>query len=76
MNDLEKLKLLIRHWIEHEREHAILYEEWAENIQEFDGGAEIASVLRKAAKKLYESVEVLMTLLHENNHHGNHNQVG
>ena len=57
MNDLEKLKHLIGHWIEHEREHARAYEEWARKIQHLDGGTEIAFALVEAAKKLYESVE-------------------
>jgi len=74
MNDLEKLKHLIGHWVEHEREHAISYEEWAKKIQHLDGGAEIASVLREAAKKLCESVEVLRALPHEHHHHGHHHE--
>jgi hypothetical protein len=74
MNDLEKVKHLMGHWIEHEREHAIAYEEWAEKIQYLDGGAEIASALRGAAKKLYESVEVLMALPHEHNHYGHNHE--
>jgi len=70
MNDLEKAKRLIGHWIEHEREHAIAYEKWADRIQHLDGGAETAFALREAAKKLYESVEVLMALPHEYNPYG------
>jgi N6-adenosine-specific RNA methylase IME4 len=68
MDDLEKLRRLIGHWIEHGREHAIVYKEWAEKIQHLDGGTEMASALRDAAKKLYELVECLMTLPHEHNH--------
>jgi len=74
MDDLEKLKHLSGHWIEHAREHAIVYEEWAEKIQHHDGGAEIASALTKAAKKLYESVECLMALPHEQGHHRHHHE--
>ena len=51
MDNLEKVKRLIGHWTEHGCEHAIAYEEWAEKIQHLDGGAEIASALREAAKK-------------------------
>jgi len=64
MEDLEKLSCLIGHWIEHGREHAVSYEEWADKIQDIEGGAEIASVLRKAAKKLFESTDCLKELLH------------
>lgn len=74
MDNLEKVKRLIGHWTEHGCEHAIAYEEWAEKIQHLDGGAEIASALREAAKKLYESVECLMALPHEHSHHGHHHE--
>ncbi len=69
MDDLEKLRYLIKHWIEHGRDHANDYEKWAKKIQHLDGGAEIASALRDAAKKLYESIGCLMSLLHEQGHH-------
>jgi hypothetical protein len=72
MDDLEKLNHLIGHWIEHGREHAIAYEEWAEKIQDIDGGAVITSALREAAKKLYESIDCLMELSHEQSHHRHH----
>ncbi|WP_038002659.1 hypothetical protein [Syntrophorhabdus aromaticivorans] len=59
MNDLEKARRLIGHWIGHGREHAALYEEWAEKIQALDGGAEMALALKSAAAKAYESVSFL-----------------
>jgi hypothetical protein len=62
MNDLAKVKHLMEHWIEHEREHAAAYEEWAEKIQHVENGEEIAAALREAAQKLYESVECLIKL--------------
>jgi|YelNatPaOPRAMG01_1025707.scaffolds.fasta_scaffold166897_1 hypothetical protein len=76
MNDLEKVKHLIGHWIEHEREHAMNFEEWAERIQHINGGAKIASTLREASKKLYEAIECLKALPHDNkhNHHGHHHE--
>ena len=49
MNDLKKAEVLVGHWIEHGREHAAIYEEWAEKIGSLDGGAEMASALRAAA---------------------------
>jgi hypothetical protein len=52
MNGLEKVKYLMGHWIEHGREHAIAYEKWADRIQHLDDRAEIALVLREAAKKV------------------------
>lgn len=66
MNDLDKVKHLVEHWVEHEQEHAADYEEWAEKIQDINGGREIADTLREAARKLRESVECLVKL---NLHH-------
>lgn len=34
MNELEKLRILIPHWIEHNEEHADEYRRWAENVKE------------------------------------------
>ena len=65
MNDLEKAKRLIGHWIGHGREHAAIYEEWAEKIQALDGGAAMASALRSAAAKVYESVSCLEAAPHD-----------
>jgi hypothetical protein len=62
MNDLEKVKHLIAHWIEHEQEHAADYEAWAGKIQHLEEGAKIAPALREAAQKLRESVECLVKL--------------
>ena len=69
MNELDKVKHLISHWIEHGREHAAAYEEWAEKIQKLEDGGKMAAVLRVAAKKAYESTECLETLLREHGHH-------
>jgi hypothetical protein len=74
MNSLEKVKYLIGHWVEHEREHAIAYEKWADRIQHLDGGGKIAVALREAAKKLYESVGGLMALSHEHNPYGHNHE--
>jgi len=62
MDDLTKVKHLIEHWIEHERQHIAEYEEWAKKIQNQKGGAKTASVLLEAAGKLHDSVEILMRL--------------
>jgi hypothetical protein len=62
MTDLGKVKHLIQHWIEHEREHAADYEEWAEKIGHVENGKEVAAALREAAQKLYESVECLIKI--------------
>lgn len=69
MNDLEKVRHLVAHWIEHEQEHAADYEAWAGKIQHLEDGAEIAVALKEAAKKLRESVEFLVKL---SPHHPDH----
>jgi len=65
MNDMEKAKRLIGYWIGHGREHAAIYEEWAEKMQALDGGAEMASALRSAAAKVHESVALLEAVPHD-----------
>jgi hypothetical protein len=34
MNEIEKLRMLIPHWIEHNDEHAEEYRRWAEDVNE------------------------------------------
>lgn len=33
MDDIEKLKRLLHHWIEHNQEHSKTYREWAERLK-------------------------------------------
>lgn len=44
MGELERLKMLIEHWLEHNREHAQTYKEWAEKAAAM-GRKDIAIVL-------------------------------
>ncbi|MFN3480644.1 MAG: hypothetical protein ACK415_09690 [Thermodesulfovibrionales bacterium] len=44
MDELERLKVLIEHWTEHNREHAQTYKEWAEKAEAM-GRKDIATVL-------------------------------
>lgn len=44
----EKLRVLIRHWISHNEEHAQEYRKWADRL-EAEGLAEIAEPIRQAA---------------------------
>ena len=34
MNEIEKLRVLIPHWIEHNQEHAAEFRQWAEQARE------------------------------------------
>lgn len=33
MDDIEKLKRLLHHWVEHNQEHSRTYREWAERVK-------------------------------------------
>lgn len=46
--DIEKLKHLIEHWIEHNNEHIAKYREWAEKIKD---------VHPEVSGKIIESIE-------------------
>lgn len=48
MNDLEKLKHLLNHWMEHNEEHAKTYLEWAKKA-EVSGNQELMQMLNKIA---------------------------
>ena len=45
---VEKLRVLIEHWISHNEEHARQYREWADRI-ESEGLLEAATAIRQAA---------------------------
>lgn len=44
MEELERLKIMLEHWLEHNREHAQTYKEWAEKAEAM-GLNDIATVL-------------------------------
>ncbi|TAN39724.1 MAG: ATP-binding cassette domain-containing protein [Nitrospirae bacterium] len=50
MNDIEKLRHLIGHWLEHNQEHAKSYREWGEKAGAA-GRHELASLLREIAER-------------------------
>jgi len=60
MKETEKLRVLIPHWIEHNKEHAAEYREWAERAGE--AGAEIilaADTMLQANTSLEGALEKL-----------------
>lgn len=57
MNDLEKLKHLLDHWLEHNEEHAKTYLEWAKKAKAA-GNQELMEMLNKIAGNT-KKVEVL-----------------
>lgn len=57
MNDTEKLRVIIPHWIEHNSEHADEFRSWAEKV------GENGEDLSEAAELIEEANEVLGELL-------------
>ena len=60
MNELEKLRVLIPHWIEHNEEHADDYRRWAENVNEVNADL-LAAV--DALKKVNQTLSVALEKL-------------
>ena len=48
MDEIEKSKILLNHWIEHNETHIKSYKEWAEKLKEM-GYNEISQKIKEAA---------------------------
>jgi hypothetical protein len=59
MDEREKLRILIHHWIEHNREHAEEFREWAGEARAIEEQAASDNIL-KAAERLEEANEFLL----------------
>jgi len=64
MNDLEKLHVLLPHWIEHCAEHADELRSWADSMRH-SGQVEVAERLFAAATSLQNAGDHLSSLLDE-----------
>jgi hypothetical protein len=64
MNDLEKLQILLPHWIEHNAEHADELRSWADSMQHSDK-VDVAKRLFAAAASLQNAGDHLSKLLEE-----------
>jgi len=83
MNDLEKLQVVLPHWIEHNIGHGSEFAKWAETLNSA-GEEEIAGLLKKAEAFLQEADSVLKEALikagsdmtdgshHHHSHHHDH----
>ena len=60
MEDKEKLKVVIEHWIEHNKEHAEEFREWAGKAKGFGENATGENITR-AAEQLEAANESLLT---------------
>ena len=56
--DMEKLGILLPHWIDHNEEHAEGFEEWAAKA-ESHGHAEAAALIRQAAAAMRSASDTL-----------------
>jgi phage shock protein A len=60
--DMEKLQILIEHWIEHNEEHADEFMKWAERAKSA-GNEAIYDDILKAIEKLHDANENLRAAL-------------
>ena len=63
MKDLEKLRVVLPHWIEHNIGHGREFAKWAETLASA-GEEEIAGLLKKAEAFLHDADSVLKEALH------------
>jgi nickel/cobalt exporter len=57
-----KLKILLSHWVEHNRQHAQEFREWAEKTKSF-GQAEVHDDVMQAAQQMDKANEFLLSAL-------------
>ncbi|GAB4541867.1 MAG: hypothetical protein Fur0020_11350 [Thermodesulfovibrionia bacterium] len=48
MTEIERLRHLLEHWIEHNREHVMRYQEWADKVEAI-GEDRLSEILRDIA---------------------------
>jgi len=80
MNDIDKLRVMLPHWIEHNSGHGHEFSKWAELLEKA-GRYDIAALLKKAESYLMEADTVLKEALQVSggsleghaDHHHHHN---
>ena len=77
MNDLDKLRVMLPHWIEHNQGHGAEFSQWAEKL--VSDTPEVAALLRRAVSSLEEAQSALEKALVKaggplegHDHHGKH----
>lgn len=58
----EKLKILLNHWVEHNRQHAQEFREWAEKAKSL-GQAEAHGDMMQAVQQMNKANEFLLSAL-------------
>ena len=75
-SDIEKIRVLLPHWIEHSQSHQDEFKKWLELLR--DGGhEELASIIEKALSKMKETDTLLRQALEKaggpaKDHHHHH----
>lgn len=62
MTEIEKLRALLPHWIEHNHEHALEFERWAGTAEEADHKA-AAALMRQAMQGIAQANKDLQEAL-------------
>jgi hypothetical protein len=62
MAEKDKLKTLLRYWVEHNEEHSQEFKEWAEKAREM-GEAEVADEIMQAVGNMDKVTEILTKTL-------------
>jgi hypothetical protein len=57
MNDLEKLRVMLPHWIEHNLGHGVEFSQWADKLTA--DTPEVAQLLRRAVNSLQDAQSAL-----------------
>ena len=65
-SEMEKLKILLDHWIEHNKEHGEEFREWAEKARDL-GEAMVQEDMLDAAQYMNKASESLLKALEELN---------
>ncbi len=60
--DMEKIKILLKHWVEHNEEHGEDFQEWAEKAKSH-GHTEVHDDILRAVEKMREANEYLLRAL-------------
>jgi len=76
---IEKLRILLPHWIEHNHNHGMEFKQWAETLRR-EGAEEVAALLEKAIASMEETDRVFDQALGiiggplggHHHHHGHH----
>jgi hypothetical protein len=64
MNDIEKLRALLPHWLEHNQEHGAEFDTWADRASR--AGREVAAQqIRAAAEAMQQANDALQSALAE-----------